>query len=47
MRNCTQGKNKAYTMALERNDRTKGETITMWTLDTSKWNPKNVAFEGA
>jgi len=46
MHSCTrtQGKNKAYTMALDGNDGTKVGTITVWTLDTSKWNSKDVAF---
>jgi len=34
-------------MALERNDEMKVEAIDVCHLDTSKLNPKHVAFEGA
>ncbi|KAH7690130.1 BURP domain-containing protein [Dioscorea alata] len=39
------GKSKAYTIALEGNDGTKVEAIAVCHLDTSKWNPKHLAFQ--
>ncbi|XP_039134497.1 BURP domain-containing protein 3-like [Dioscorea cayenensis subsp. rotundata] len=39
------GKSKVYTMAWEGNDWTKVEAIAVCHLDTSKWNPKHLAFQ--
>ncbi|XP_039142009.1 BURP domain-containing protein 3-like [Dioscorea cayenensis subsp. rotundata] len=38
------GETKAYTMALE-GDGTKVEAVAVCHLDTSKWNPKHLAFQ--